>query len=51
MEEKSFSLEFMANDPTAKAIIKESGMSAEKLAEQAGDAISSISISARKPRP
>ncbi len=51
MAEKSFSLELMANDPTARAIIKESRMSAEKLAEQAGDTIACISISAKKPRP
>jgi SAM-dependent methyltransferase len=51
MAEKSFSLEFLANDPTATAIIKDSGMTAEKLADQAVKTIASISVSARKPRP
>ena len=50
MAEKSFSLEFMANDPTATAIIKELGMTEEKLAEQAAGTVASISISAKKPR-
>lgn len=50
MTEKSFSLEFIANDPTATAIIEELGMTEEKLAEQAADTIASISISAKKPR-
>lgn len=50
MAEKWFSLEFMANDPTARAIIKELGITEEKLAEQAADTVASISISAKKPR-
>lgn len=49
MAENSFALEFMSNDPTATAIMKESGMTAEKLAEQAANTVASISVSARKP--
>ncbi len=50
MAEKSFSLEFMANDPTVTAIIKELGMTEEKLAEHAASTVASISISAKRPR-
>ena len=50
VSEKSFSLEFMANDPTAAAIIEDLGMTPEKFAAEAAKTVASISVSARKPR-
>mgnify|MGYP001218755534 CR=1 FL=1 len=46
--ETSFPVEFMANDPTAQAIIKDSGISPEKMKEFASSVLS-IKVSGVKP--
>ncbi len=48
VEETSFPVEFMANDPTAQAIIKDSGISPEKMKEFASSVLS-IKVSGVKP--
>jgi len=48
--EKPFPLEFMANDPTAAAIIEDLGMTPEKFTIEAANTIASISVSAKKPQ-
>ncbi len=50
MSEKSFPLEFMANDPTATVIIEDLGMTPEKFAAEAANTVISVSVSAKKPR-
>jgi arsenite methyltransferase len=48
VEETSFPVEFMANDPTAQAIIKDSGISPDKMKEFASSVLS-IKVSGVKP--
>lgn len=48
VEETSFPVEYMANDPTAQAIIKDSGISPEKMKEFASSVLS-IKVGAVKP--
>jgi arsenite methyltransferase len=48
VEETSFPVEYMANDPTAQAIIKDSGISPEKMKEFASSVLS-IKVSGVKP--
>ncbi|MFC1965061.1 arsenite methyltransferase [Chloroflexota bacterium] len=48
IDETSFPIESMANDPTAKAIIKDLGISPEKIKE-AGNTVTSIKVCAVKP--
>jgi len=49
LDEKSFSLECMINDPTAKAIIKSLNISAKKAGEIIVSSVRSINIYAAKP--
>ena len=49
MDENSFPIEFMANDPTAKAIIENLNVPLEKVKEIA-DSIVSIKIQGVKPK-
>ena len=48
LDETSFPIEFMKNDPTAKAIIKKTNMSAEKLKDMSNQVVS-IKVVAKKP--
>lgn len=47
--EERFPIELMANDPTAQALIRNSGLSADELRRLA-DGVLSIKVSARKPK-
>jgi len=49
IEETSFPLDYMANDPTAKAIIKDLNLPPEKIRESASSIIS-LKVSGRKPK-
>jgi hypothetical protein len=48
LQESSFPLEYLANDPTARAIIEDSNLPPEKRREIAGSVVS-LSVSAIKP--
>ncbi|MCK5632023.1 arsenite S-adenosylmethyltransferase, partial [Candidatus Bathyarchaeota archaeon] len=48
LKETKFPVKYMINDPTAKAIIGETNISSEDIAE-IGDAVASIRVSATKP--
>ena len=48
MDETSFSVEFIINDPTAKAVIEKSGLPPEKVREIAGSVVS-IKVYGVKP--
>jgi len=47
IEETAFPIDFMANDPTALAIIKDAGLSLQKVRE-AADSVLSVKVSAIK---
>jgi len=49
IDETSFPIRFMENDPTAKAIIKKTNLSSEKL-EDLSNQVVSIKVMAKKPR-
>ena len=49
IDETSFSIDCMANDPTAKTIVKDSGIQSEQV-KGGSDLVSSVKVSAAKPR-
>jgi arsenite methyltransferase len=49
VEESTFPVEYMANDPTAKALVKKAKIDAEKI-EQIGKSVASIKVCGEKPQ-